>query len=288
MTVLSSIKNERVLNIGGVINFRDLGGYHTDDGRTVKWGQVYRSAQLDRMTEQGIIDMAAMSIKAVVDLRFTDETKKYPTILAAVPEAEILSWHDELTLENQSDHSGDVTAKSNDIQRSWKDSLDTNDPDQVREAMRVNYPKKLYSHRAIYRSMLLRLSTGKLPLVFHCAAGKDRTGVGAALILSLLGVSDEQIVADYLLTQNEIQHLLETWVAGGAGDIDDPDDFQKKLATYPRHIIQPVFDADELYIQTLLKYVKQNYGSFTEYAFQVLSLTETDIENIQNQLLIQE
>ena len=277
MSVLPSIKNERVLNIEGVINFRDLGGYKTCDGRSVKWGQLYRSAQLDRMSEKGINDMASMGIKAVVDLRFSDETHKYPTIREAVPQAEMLSWHDELETQ--------PVDESNDIQRSWKDSLATNDPAQVREAMRVNYPKKLYSHRAIYRKMLLRLSKGQVPLVFHCAAGKDRTGVAAALILSLLGVSDEQIVEDYLLTQNEIKHLLETWMAGGAGNVDDPEDFQKKLASYPRNVVQPVFDADESYIQTLLNYVDQKYGGFTEYALRILKLGTTDIEKIQYQLL---
>lgn len=273
---ISSIK-ERVLNIEGVINFRDLGGYLTGDGREVKWGQLYRSAQLDRLSQKGIDDMAAMGIQVVVDLRFSDETNRYPTIREAVPDADLLSWHDEAETQ--------ATGESDDIQRSWKESLATNDPDQVREAMRVNYPKKLYSHRAIYRTMLLRLSQGQLPLVFHCAAGKDRTGVAAALILSLLGVSNEQIVADYLLTQNEIQHLLETWMSGGAGHNDDSADFQKKLASYPRNVVQPVFDADERYIQTLLSYVDSRYGGFMNYAAEKLELSQGDIDGLKANLL---
>jgi len=175
-----------VLNIEGVINFRDLGGYVTEDARKVKWGQVYRSAQLDRLSDKGIDVMAKMDIRSVIDLRFSDETQRYPTIKEAVPNAQISAWEDELEPIE--------TTGSDDIQRSWKASLETNDPAQVREAMRVNYPKKLYSHRAIYRKMLLQLAKGQLPLVFHCAAGKDRTGVAAALVLSLLGVDHEQIV----------------------------------------------------------------------------------------------
>ena len=280
MPTLTSSKNERILNIEGVINFRDLGGYKTSDGRTVKWGQLYRSAQLDRMSEKGVADMASMGIKVVVDLRFSDETHKYPTMMAAVPEAEILSWHDQLDEQEKT-----KSDESNDVLRSWKASLASNDPVKVREAMRVNYPKKLYSHREIYRKMLLRLASGELPLVFHCAAGKDRTGVAAALILSLLGVSDEQIVQDYLLTQQEIQHLLEDWMSGGAGHEDDPDDFQKKLASYPRNVVQPVFDADQSYIETLLNYVVETYGGFHQYAFKVLELTTDDIEKLKYRLL---
>jgi len=201
-------------------------------------------------------------------------------MLAAVPEAEILTWHDQL--DEQGQNSGD---ESNDILRSWKASLASNDPVKVREAMRINYPKKLYSHREIYRKMLLRLAEGELPLVFHCAAGKDRTGVAAALVLSLLGVDHEQIVQDYLLTQQEIQHLLEDWMSGGAGHEDDSEDFQKKLASYPRNVVQPVFDADQSYIETLLNYVDENYGGFRQYALQVLALTTDDIEKLKHRLL---
>lgn len=97
-------------------------------------------------------------------------------------------------------------------------------------------------------------------------AGKDRIGVATALILSLLGVDDQQIVEDYLLIQKEIQHLLENWMSGGATYNTDQEDLQKKLASYPRYVVQPVFDADESYIQTLLAYVKEEYGGFTQYA----------------------
>jgi len=270
-------KSQRVLKIDGAINFRDLGGYQGQDGRCVKWGQVYRSAQLDRLSEQGIRDLASLGIQAVVDLRFSDESLKYPTIKAAVPDAKMLSWHDEF--QDDSHHRSDA------MQRSWRDSLKSQDPEQVREAMRINYPQKLYSHRAIYKKMLLCLSEGHMPLVFHCAAGKDRTGVAAALILSLLGVSNQQIVEDYLITQNEIKHLLETWAAGGAVDSDDYEDFQKSLSRQPRELIQPVFDADVNYINTLLEYVENTYQGFSNFAAQILELSDAQVKALQENLL---
>ena len=188
--------NQRVLAIDGTLNFRDLGGYITDTGQTVTWGLVYRSAQLNRLSEQGISSLAALGVKTVVDLRFSGESSTHPTIQSAVPDAEMLSWHDEQEIRSSD--------KSKNLTGSWSDSLDSNDPAKVRETMRINYPQKLYSHRAIFRKMLLRLSQGNTPLIFHCAAGKDRTGVAAALILSLLGVDYQQIIEDYLLTQSEI------------------------------------------------------------------------------------
>ena len=267
----------RVLTISGAVNFRDLGGYQTPDGRHVKWGKVFRSAQLDRLTDQGIKELKALDVKVVVDLRFSEESVKSPTVKAAVPNAEMLSWHDEFQDDSES--------RSSAMKRSWRDSLETNDPAQVREAMRVNYPQKLYSHRAIYKKMLLRLVQGQVPLVFHCAAGKDRTGVAAALILSLLGVSNEQIVEDYLLTQNEIKHLMDSWVAGGATSEGEYEDFQQRLMRQPRELIQPVFDADVNYIKTLLDYVDSEYQGFENYTTRNLEMSSSDINALRLNLL---
>ena len=268
---------QRVLKIDGSLNFRDLGGYRTDSGQTVKWRTVYRSAQLDRLTTKGIKDLATLDIKTVVDLRFSDESGKYPTIAAAVPNAEMLSWHNE-----QVSNSGDTSEL---MIRSWRDSLATNDPKQVREAMRINYPQKLYTHGAIYRKMLLRLIDGGSPLVFHCAAGKDRTGVAAALILSLLGVNNQQIIEDYMLTQKELEGRMEVWLAAGATNNENQEDFQSQLLRHPKELLKPIFDADKSYIETLLDYVKSTYGSFSRYAIQRLELSESEISALKTSLL---
>jgi protein-tyrosine phosphatase len=269
--------NSRVLNIEGVLNFRDIGGYRGADGRRVVWGKVFRSAQLDRLSEQGVCELAALGIKTVVDLRFADETQKYPTIRSAVPNAEILSWDDE-----QEAGSADQSAA---MKLAWRESLDSKDPAKVREAMRINYPKKLYTHRAIYQKMLLRLSEGLTPLLFHCAAGKDRTGVGAALILSLLGVDDQQIIEDYLLTQKELEGRVEAWFAGGATSQEDYQDFQEKLARQSSELLVPIYAADQIYIETLLEYVASTYGSFGRYAQEKLQLDDAFIERLRAQLL---
>lgn len=280
---LNLIMTQRHINIEGVINFRDLGGYQNDQGQVVVWGSVFRSAQLDRLTADGIAKMADMRIQTVVDLRFSEETAMYPTVFEAVPGAEVLSWHDEhLSAEASKTDVGD---RSLAMKQSWRDSLETHDPVQVREAMRVNYPKKLYSHREIYRKMLLRLIEGQTPLVFHCAAGKDRTGVAAALILSLLGVSNQVIVDDYLLTQAHIANLLDSWLVGGATDQQEYGSFQQRFGRYERAVVQPIFDADISYINTLLDYVDQTYGTFNNYALEVLDLSEQQIQTLRDNLL---
>ena len=268
----------RILSIDGVINFRDLGGYTTANGQQIKWSKVYRSAQLDRLTEEGIEQMVALGVKTVIDLRFEEETARYPTVRSAFPKARIIAWQDE-------SQGGDFAKKSSAMKFSWRDSLETNDPAKVHEAMRVNYPKKLYSHQAIYRKMLLSLIEGNAPLVFHCAAGKDRTGVAAALILSLLGVANDIIIDDYLLTQQEIGKLTNTWLAGGATDNEHYQDFQSKLANHDPELVAPIFAADISYIRTLLDYVAEHYGSFEDYAKSQLGINTEQITALRRELL---
>lgn len=270
--------NQRVLDIGGTLNFRDLGGYQSNDGRSVAWGRLYRSAQLDRLSQDGVSQIAALGIKTVIDLRFSEESSKYPTIPAAVPKAEMLSWHEEQAIDSEQ--------RSKRMQSNWQESLESHDPKKVHEAMRSNYPEKLYSHAAIYRKMLLRLASTKTPLLFHCAAGKDRTGVAAAIILALLGVSYQQIIDDYLLTQQQIEGRIYAWMAGGAtsGGASNQD-FQRSLMRFPQHVLDPIFAADESYILTLLDYVDATFGGFENYASQLLKLDSTTIEQLRGHLL---
>lgn len=277
----------RLLNIDGTINFRDMGGYAAADQRPVVWKRLFRSGQLNEISDDGIKTVADLGIRTVVDLRFDDETDRYPTIRQAFPDADFISWQSELVAREKQ------PAKA--IKRGWRDSLESGDSAQVREAMRLNYPAKLYSHQDVYKQMLLRLINQRSPLLFHCAAGKDRTGVAAALILSLLGVSYDDIVEDYLVSQAQVAHLLENWVAGGAANRhngkgedtkNNDDDFQKRLAQYPRDLVQPVFDADLAYITTLLEYVDSTYSGFETYAIDVLQLEPEQLGKLRDNLLV--
>jgi len=133
--------------------------------------------------------------------------------------------------------------------------------------------------------MLVRLSEGNTPLVFHCAAGKDRTGVGAALILSLLGVDNQQIIEDYMLTQNELEGRVEAWFSGGAATQENYEDFQEKLAEHSSELLAPIFEADLRYIETLLEYIDNTYGNFERYAREKLLLESSFLERFRSELL---
>ena len=275
-------QKKRILPINDVMNFRDLGGYTNDQGQQVKWHLLYRSAQLDRLQANSIKQIQSLGIKTIVDLRFFEESKKYPTVQEAFPHCTTLSWYE---LEKEVKQAS-VRAKLLSPEKSWRDSLASKKPEVVRNTMRDNYPRRLYTHAVIYQHMLHHIINHKTPLLFHCAAGKDRTGIAAALILSLLGVPSQQIIEDYLITQQELSHKVETWLAGGAADDSERyKDMQYLLEKHPREVVQPVFDADPIYITHLLEYVDSEYGDFHHYAKKHLAFGEKEVAQLRACLL---
>lgn len=267
------MNKHRVVPIEGAVNFRDLGGYTTSDGREVKWHRIFRSGQLDKVTLAGCEQLKLLNIGAVVDLRTNTEQQSYPSHPEAFSNADTLQWQ-----------RGEIPQHLQAI-KEWRESVTSQDPDAVRETMKANYPIKLYSHRFAYRALLEQLIKSDRSLLFHCAAGKDRTGVAAALVLSLLGVDEQTIIEDYLITQSQLSDRLEKWVLGGATIEEHYHAFQTMVEELPFEMLKPVFDADRVYIEHLLDYINEHYGSFEDYAKNILGFSRTDIERLRERNL---
>ena len=180
--------HQRVLPLQGGRNFRDLGGYRTADGRTVKWGLLYRSGQMHDLTPADYAYLQKLGIRTVCDFRDTRERTGEPTLWPAGQKPKVLS--DDYAL----DMSGMMLPGD---PSTWTH-------EQVVAAMTATYPKLLDQFRGQYRRMFAELLAGNAPLAFHCTAGKDRTGVAAALLLSALGVPRATVIEDYLLSN---QHM---------------------------------------------------------------------------------
>ncbi|MEH3158345.1 MAG: tyrosine-protein phosphatase [Sphingomonas taxi] len=176
--------HQRVLPLQGGRNFRDLGGYRTADGRMVKWGLLYRSGQMHGLTAADYAFLRRLDIQVVCDFRDSRERAGEPTLWPAGQAPRTLS--EEYAL----DTAGMMLPGD---PASWTH-------DQVVARMAAGYPKLLDQFRAQYRRMFAELLAGHAPLAFHCTAGKDRTGIAAALLLSALGVPRATIVDDYLLS----------------------------------------------------------------------------------------
>ncbi len=173
---------ERLLPLQGGRNFRDLGGYRSADGRQVRWGRIYRSGVMAGLTADDMAYLGKLGVKVICDLRSPQERRDEPSPFLKTHAAEVVAFDYDMN----SSMAQLVTAKTRD------QAVD------VFAAAYVNFLDMLTPH---YTAMFDRLAAGDAPLAMNCSAGKDRTGMGSALVLSALGVPRETVVADYALTQ---------------------------------------------------------------------------------------
>jgi protein-tyrosine phosphatase len=174
----------RVLPLEGGRNFRDLGGYETADGQSVKWGLVFRSGVMDGLTDVDYDYLSDLGITTVCDFRASGEREEEPTEWRA-GEIDYMTFPD--------------PAGDNDMSRAFAAVLMAPDVtgEQVRDVFIEAYRTMHLGYAPAYTAMFDELANGDIPLAFNCSAGKDRTGVAAALVLSALGVPRETVVADY-------------------------------------------------------------------------------------------
>ena len=173
----------RHLNLAGASNFRDLGGYPTRDGRHVRWRQIFRSNHLGHITEADSEILRDLRIKSAFDFRGTEER-----VVAACALAEIAV------------HSLPIEPTVVASLRTRVTEAGALSPADALEVMRDSYRNYVRHNTPRFRALFSHLLGDHAPLVIHCTAGKDRTGFACALILHALGVSDDLIAEDYLLT----------------------------------------------------------------------------------------
>ncbi|MGW4897573.1 tyrosine-protein phosphatase [Kitasatospora sp. NPDC004240] len=176
-------------------NFRDLGGYRTTDGRSVAWGRLYRSDSLAKLRDTDWERFLTLGVRTVIDLRYPWEIEAK----GRVPEADHLRYAN-LSIEHRPYDQAEIDPDLD----PWRYLADRfaevaeDGVDEIRQAIEL-------------------IAETDDPLVFHCASGKDRTGLIAALVLTLLGVPEDQILADFALTERATPHLVADWHAANPG-----------------------------------------------------------------------
>jgi protein-tyrosine phosphatase len=172
----------RHLSLEGASNFRDLGGYPTGDGRTVRWRQIFRSNHLGHLTEADTVTLRQLGVRSAFDFRGREERA---AALCGLADITVHSLPIEPTV---------VAALR---ARLAAGSLTVEDALAI---MRESYRNYVRLSTDTFRGLFTHLLEDRAPLVIHCTAGKDRTGFACALILHALGVPDDVIAEDYLLT----------------------------------------------------------------------------------------
>jgi len=174
---------ERVLPLAGASNFRDLGGYVARDGRRVKWRCIFRSDRLDELAPADWQRLAALGVGTAVDLRAAHECANAPT---QWPAARRVALPIESSLGARIES---LLAAGTPV-----------DAALMRRLMQHEYRRMLLDHAGRFAELLRIVADSDDAVVFHCAAGKDRTGIAAALLLGALGVDRAVVEQDYLLT----------------------------------------------------------------------------------------
>ena len=205
----------RLVALEGSFNFRDLGGYATADGRTVRWGRLFRSDALHELTPGDVAHLRVLGLRTVVDLRTERELERSGR---GPLEPEDVAFHHLAVVKEgvRGDGTTDGAADGEAVAA----------PAPAGDDLAERYLWYLDVGRdAIARALTLLGGAEHYPLVFHCAAGKDRTGVLAALVLELVGVDREVIVADYVITAERLRFIMDRWRA-------DPQ-FAERMAKVP-------------------------------------------------------
>jgi protein-tyrosine phosphatase len=180
---------KRLIGLEAVHNFRDLGGYPTASGQVTKWRTLFRADGLYRLTAQDAQTVIDLGVQTVIDLRTAKEVQTRGTF--PVKQFPVNFHHLPI------------------IDATWNDG-DTPEIEDVVEFLVWAYREMLEQASSKFVNAIKLISEQDvLPAVFHCAAGKDRTGVLAAFILSILGVPEEVISADYGKTADGMKRLIE-------------------------------------------------------------------------------
>ncbi len=232
-TVLVPDHPDRRVALASAFNFRDLGGYPAADGRTVRWRTLYRADGLHRLEDHELDVVGRMGVRAVLDLRTAGEVAKGRV---------------------HADHLGIVHHHLPVLNETWA-PLELPEDADAGEVLGSLYVQMLdVGAPALSGAVQLLAETDSLPAVFHCAAGKDRTGVLAALVLGTLGVPDDVIVADYALTAESMEQLRERL------KVDAPDQLTA-MNDQPSAYLQAPADA----MVRFLAHVNEEFGSTDGY-----------------------
>lgn len=191
-------KNTRLIKLAGTFNTRDLGGYKTGDGRQIKWGRIYRSDDLFHLTDNDVQWFVGHHLTMIIDFRNVNERKNRPDKVIPDTNYYVLSPDDETAAMASADLKSDRNKIDKLIARKNQGTLDLNG-DGLKESM-IGFVKDPQIQK-LYRQVLeLHISRPDAVVLQHCRGGKDRTGYGSALVLFALGVSEEDVINDYMLT----------------------------------------------------------------------------------------
>jgi len=265
------VSPDRHVPLDGQSNFRDLGGYATVDGRTVRYGQVYRSGRLVKLSDADVSNLAALDVRTVVNLLTDDDREIYGE--DRLPEG---AGSVSLPIDSPA---------ATELANTASAALRSGDFAAIPPTLNPEIHRLLVHDGMDSYSTLVEIAADpqRRALVFHCSHGVHRTGTGAAILLTLLGVPWETVREDYLLSNTyrsvEVHHRLGRLRALAANSQGVPVDEVDMTNA------EAFMNQDGSYIDASRDEIIIQFGSFDRYADEMLGLDASVISSLRNTLL---
>ena len=255
----------RLLQFEGITNFRDLGGYEAADGRTVKWGKLYRSGAFNETSRSDLNALQKLNLSTLIDFRSSVEKEEEPSVL---PDPTGFRVVEIPTLDD-----GNKAMVGEIMERIESGNFDGFDPNAAMLDANRQFASTFTPQFREFIHIILNLE-GK-PVVWHCSAGKDRTGFAAAILLRILGASPDIVLGDYMESK---AHALE----GRKNDMRllrlfKGDEAADKLTV--------MLGVEEAWLNAAFDEIDRQWGGFDNYVATGLQLSLSDVERLRSTLL---
>lgn len=252
---------ERKLGMQGTPNFRDFGGYRTAEGRRVKWGYLFRSGQLSALSDQDVALLQSLALDLVFDFRRVEEQQSDLSRLPQGGGPRVVSLP--------------IIPGSNSRFFEEEGQQTTGSGAMFDFMLEINREFAGLQTETYGRMFSEILAVDDARFLVHCAAGKDRTGFAAAIILLALGVPRDVVMQDYLLTgrffrpERELARLRAKY----------------SLENMEAEAIMPMLEVHRDYLDEALREIEENYGSVTGYLARALAVGPPEIAELRRRYL---
>jgi protein-tyrosine phosphatase len=260
---------ERLLPLEGGRNFRDLGGYQAQSGQTVRWGRIFRSGVMTGLTANDLIYLDRLGIETICDLRSLGERREEPAPFAQPTGPMIAAFDYDMDMSGMA---AMFTARTR---------------EEAVAAFAASYAGMTQMLRTHFTDLFARLTRDEGPLAFNCSAGKDRTGLASALILSVLGVPRDVVIADYALSETFVppQKYIDEIRNPKAESVMTPE--QRALFTrMPDAVLRVLMGTDADVMRLTLSAFDRDFGGPVALAKAQFGLTDAHINALRSTYLV--
>ncbi len=257
----SAFQNEdyRLLPMDGSHNTRELGGYKTTDGKSIKWGMLFRSDKLSDISKADQAYLQNLGIKKIIDFRSKEEKAEDPDI---VPKG--ITYIE-------------MPISVDGAMRSKIEAVLKGETNKEVKSFLIDANKEFVSdYNGVYEDFLKNLIDDDGPALFHCTAGKDRAGFAAAITLIALGVSKEDVIKDYMKTNQFTEERIEEII----GQIE-----LMTLYQTDAEVLRPLLGVEREYIETAFQTAEDEYGSLMNFIRHGLNISDDDLQKLRTKFL---